>query len=106
MPKKTKGVPRQYGTAKKQLARRLASRIRSSRKALDLTQTALRERLQLEGVFVTKSQFSRIELGEKLPDASEILAICKALKVTPDWLLLGEEGHADALGRLGKTSPV
>ena len=94
MPKRSQGIPKDYLTHKKKLAAEMGERIRGRRLELGLTQAALRERLQLEGAYITRSQYSRVESGERLPVASEIIALAAALGVTCSWVLLGfEEGR-------------
>jgi transcriptional regulator with XRE-family HTH domain len=96
MPKKTRGLPRQYHTFRRSLAHKLGTQIRSKRLELGLNQTEVRERLQLEGVFVTRSQFSRIEGGTRLPDAAEIIGLCRVFRVTVDWLFSSDKKESDA----------
>lgn len=91
MPKQSRGLPKDYLTYKTTLSQEIGSRIRQRRLEAGLTQKALRERMQLESVYVTRSQFSRIESGERLPVASEVIAIAGALKISCGWLLLGHE---------------
>jgi hypothetical protein len=47
--------------------------------------------MQLQSVFITRSQYSRIESGERLPVACEVIALADTLKATCVWLLLGRE---------------
>lgn len=91
MPKQSRGIPNDYLTHKKKLAEDIGARIRERRLELNLSQKDLRERLQLQSVYVTRSQFSRIENGERLPVASEIIALAATLDITCNWLLLGSE---------------
>ncbi|HUY83989.1 MAG TPA: helix-turn-helix transcriptional regulator, partial [Steroidobacteraceae bacterium] len=44
-----------------------------------------------EKVGVSRSVISLYELGVNRPGAREILLLCEALKVTPNWLLYGSE---------------
>lgn len=91
MPKRNRGIPREYLVYKTALAKEIGARIRKRRIEMGLAQQALRERTQLHSVYITRSQYSRIEGGERLPVASEIIALADALKVTCSWLLFGHE---------------
>src|SRR5215475_8399869 len=92
MPKKSKNVPKDYLRHKKQTALAIGARIRLRRRKLLLSQEELRKKLQLEGVYITRSQFSRLESGKNLPSAVEIIALTSALQASYAWLLLGEKG--------------
>jgi transcriptional regulator with XRE-family HTH domain len=46
--------------------------------------------VQLEGINITRSQYSRLEHGLSLPNAAEIIAIASAFEVPYAWLLQGE----------------
>ena len=95
MPKKSHSIPRGYLKHKKVLAREIGARIRGRRISLKISQESLRAKLELESVYITRSQFSRIEKGERLPQAAEIIALAGSLKVSFSWLLLGkDEGNA------------
>lgn len=94
MPKRSAAVPRQYTVYKKKLAKEIGSRLQTTRRGLQLTQNEIRERLQLESVILTRSQHSRIERGDRLPDALEILALSRVLRVTTHWLLTGEKDQS------------
>lgn len=48
--------------------------------------------MELEQVFISRAQYSRIESGEALPNAAELIALRATLGVPFDWLLLGEGG--------------
>lgn len=39
---------------------------------------------------VHKNTIARYETGQRVPDATYLLAVCKAFKVNPTWLLTGE----------------
>ncbi len=90
MPKRSATVPKMYHAYRHRLAMQIGKRVRERRRALMLTQDGLRHRLQLESVFVTRSQHSRIELGERLPLASEVIAYSRVLGVQIAWLLTGK----------------
>ena len=90
MPKKAQGVLPNYEEYRKMLASEIGSRIRDKRIAINFTQETLRAKLELERVHISRSHYSRIELGENLPDAILIIALSRILEVPPNWLLLGE----------------
>ncbi len=92
MPRNRTDVPEEYREHQRELARQIGSRIRQRRVQLGFSQRKVREQMELSSVSVTKSQFSRIELGELLPNAVEVIALSEALGVSCNWLLLGEEG--------------
>lgn len=43
------------------------------------------------------SQVSRLENGQRLPDAMTLVRLAKALRVTVDWILTGEDGEMGAV---------
>jgi hypothetical protein len=59
---------------------------------LKLTQEQVRIRMEAESVSVTRTQFGRIELGQSLLTATEVIALAAALEVTFDWPLTGTSG--------------
>jgi transcriptional regulator with XRE-family HTH domain len=89
MPKRIQDLPEEYLSHQRALARALGARVRVRREELELTQEQLRARMELAQVFVSRTQYSRIENGEALPDAAELIALRVTLNVTFDWLLLG-----------------
>lgn len=91
MPKRMQDLPVEYGSTQRALAQAIGGRIRLRRTQLELTQEQVRTRLEFEHVFVSRTQFSRIENGEALLDAAEIVALQKTLGVSFDWLLEGRE---------------
>lgn len=90
MPKRMQDLPDEYLVAQRALARAIGARVRMRRDRLELTQEQLRARMELEQVFISRTQYSRIENGEALPDAAELIALRAILEVPFDWLLLGE----------------
>ena len=62
-------------------------RVKQARRALGLSQENLAARLQIEGVTVERDSVSRIELGTRFVADYELLALCRVLKVTPQFLL-------------------
>lgn len=91
MPKRIQDVPEEYVTGQRALARSIGARLRVRRSELDLTQEHVRVRMELEQVCVSRTQYSRIENGDTLPNAAELIALCTILGVSFDWLLLGIE---------------
>ncbi|HNP70962.1 MAG TPA: helix-turn-helix transcriptional regulator [Kouleothrix sp.] len=89
MPKRMQDLPAEYLSHRRALAQAIGARVRVRREQLDLTQDVLRTRMELEQVFVSRTQYSRIENGEALPNAAELLALSAILAVSLDWLLRG-----------------
>lgn len=90
MPKRIRELPEEYLSSQRTLAQAIGARVRLRRGELELTQELLRARMELEQVFISRTQYSRIENGEALPNAAEIIALRAILNVASDWLLLGE----------------
>jgi transcriptional regulator with XRE-family HTH domain len=91
MPKRMQDLPAEYLTSQRVLARAIGARVRARREELELTQEQLRARMELEQVFISRTQYSRIENGDTLPNAAELIALRVILGVPLDWLLLGEQ---------------
>lgn len=89
MPKRIQDLPAEYATGQRALARAIGARVRLRRNRLELTQEQLRARMELAQVFISRTQYSRIENGETLPNAAELIALRHVLDVPFDWLLLG-----------------
>lgn len=66
-------------------------RVRMKRLSMRLSQAALAAKVQTEGVVLEQDAISRIELGTRMVQGYELLALAKALGVTPEWLLTGKE---------------
>ena len=62
-------------------------RIKEARKRLQLSQEMLAAKLQVEGVNIERDSVSRIEIGTRFVADYEIVALCKILGVTPEYLL-------------------
>ncbi len=90
MPKRIRDLPAEYLVTQRELARTIGVRIRERRMALDLTQEQVRARMELELVVISRTQYSRIENGETIPNAAELIALRNVLGVTIDWLLEGK----------------
>lgn len=93
MPKRMQDLPEEYLTNQRALARAIGARVRLRRSELNLTQEHLRARMELEQVFISRTQYSRIENGDVLPNAAELIALRAILDVSFDWILLGEKGE-------------
>ncbi len=63
------------------------AKIKETRKKLGLTQEDLAARLQISGVVIERDSISRIEIGTRFVADYELLAICKVLGVSAEYLL-------------------
>ena len=63
------------------------NRIKEARKAKKLSQQELAAKLQLEGVIIERDSISRIEIGTRFVADYELLAMCRVLNVTAEYLL-------------------
>ncbi len=91
MPKRMQDLPEEYASNWRTLARAIGARVRLRRCALALTQEQLRARLEFEQVYISRTQFSRIENGTAMPNAYELLGLHATLGVSFEWLLHGDE---------------
>ncbi len=64
-----------------------SARVKEARKKLNLSQGNLAAKLQIEGVNIERDSVSRIELGTRFVADYELVALCKALGVSPEYLL-------------------
>ena len=62
-------------------------RVKEARQKLNLSQEALAAKLQVDGVNIERDSVSRIEIGTRFVADYELLALCKILGVTPEFLL-------------------
>ncbi|MBR5460062.1 MAG: helix-turn-helix transcriptional regulator [Clostridia bacterium] len=62
-------------------------RIKDARKVQKVSQSMLAARLQTLGVNIERDSISRIEIGTRFVADFELVALCKALNVTPEYLL-------------------
>lgn len=90
MPKKSLGVSTEYEIYRSTIARDISNRIHQKRVDEKLSQETLRTKLELEKVHLSRSQYSRIENGEVVPDAVVLIALAKIFNVSIEWLLLGK----------------
>jgi transcriptional regulator with XRE-family HTH domain len=91
MPKRMQDLPEEYVISQRALAQAIGARVRVRRAELELTQEHLRARMELEQVFISRTQYSRIENGETLPNAAELIVLHTILGISFDWLLLGKK---------------
>ena len=93
MPKRIQDLPEEYLSSQRTIAQAIGARVRLRRSELDLTQEHLRARMEFEQVFISRTQYSRIENGDVLPNAAELIALQAILDVPFDWLLLGQKAE-------------
>jgi len=62
----------------------IGKRVASRRKQLKLTQAELSEKTELTSKFI-----SNIETSHSIPSIESVMQLCKALDVTPNYLLTG-----------------
>ena len=67
------------------------ARVKEARKKLRLSQEDLAARLQVEGVIIERDSVSRIEIGTRFVADYELLALCRALNVSLEYLLSVDE---------------
>jgi transcriptional regulator with XRE-family HTH domain len=90
MPKRGQNYSEEYSAYERSIAQAMGERIRHRRQQLGLLQEDVRMRLSLEKVYMSRTQYSRIETGESLLRASEIVALMRILDCSCAWLLFGE----------------
>ena len=62
-------------------------RVKEAIRKMKLSQEALAARLQVSGINIERDSVSRIEIGTRFVADYELLALCKILGVTPEYLL-------------------
>ena len=62
-------------------------RVKEARTKLKLSQENLAARLQVEGINIERDSVSRIEIGTRFVADYELLALCKILGVSLEYLL-------------------
>ncbi len=62
-------------------------RVKEARKRCNLSQENLAAKLQIEGVIMERNSISRIEIGTRFVADYELVALCKILNVSPEYLL-------------------
>lgn len=90
MPRRGEGIPEDYEAYKQAAGSAIGARIRLRRTQLGMSQESVRAQMELENVYLSRAQFSRIEIGVSLPDAVEIIALVKVLQISCSWLLFGD----------------
>jgi transcriptional regulator with XRE-family HTH domain len=90
MPKRIQEVSEEYVIHRRSLGEAIGTRIRVRRKQHKLTQDQVRSQLELYNVVISRSQYSRLETGEAMPDAAALIALRAILTVSYDWLLNGD----------------
>jgi transcriptional regulator with XRE-family HTH domain len=90
MPKRMQDLPAEYFVNQRARAEAIGARVRVRREQLGLKQEQLRARLELEGVYISRANFSRLENGDTVPDALELDGLVSVLDVSFDWLVRGE----------------
>jgi transcriptional regulator with XRE-family HTH domain len=89
MPRRRDDVPEEYTVYERAVAQAIGARIQQRHTEIRLTQEQVRIRKEAESVSVTRTQFGRIELGQSLLTATEVIALATALEVSHGWLLTG-----------------
>ena len=67
------------------------NKIASIRKEMKLSQRALADKLQIEGLDIDKNAVQRIEAGKRFVTDIEIVIISKALNITVEELLMPDQ---------------
>ena len=67
------------------------ARVKAARKKLKLSQENLAAKLQTQGVVIERDSVSRIEIGTRFVADYELLALCRALNVSLEYLLSVDE---------------
>jgi len=91
MPKRSEGLPEEHAVYTRALGRAIGRRIRARRVQLQFSQEQVRAQMELEHVYVSRTQFSRIETGTSLPNAAELIALITILRVPCASLLFAPE---------------
>ena len=63
------------------------ARVKEARKKQRLSQGNLAAKLQVEGVNIERDSVCRIEIGTRFVADYELMALCKILNVSPEYLL-------------------
>jgi transcriptional regulator with XRE-family HTH domain len=83
-------LPEEYLPSFQSRAQAIGERLRERRRALALTQEQLRAQLELELVYISRTQYSRIEQVRSAPDGVQLIGLQRVLGISFDWMLLGE----------------
>ena len=79
---------------KKTINIEIGERVRTARKRLQMSRDALAEQLGISTLFL-----GYIECGQKGMSIDTLLALCKALNVSADYILMGREPGQTAFRR-------
>lgn len=90
MPRRGEGIPQDFEAYKEAAGGAIGARIRMRRTQLKMSQESVRAQMELENVYLSRAQLSRIEVGTSLPNAVEIIALVRVLQITCSWLLFGD----------------
>ncbi len=95
MPKRRQNIPKEYTDHERVFAEAMGMRILQRRKKLKLTQAQVIIRMEAESISMSQMQYSRIENGDSLLNAAEVVALATALEVSYKWLLEGKEASEE-----------
>lgn len=90
MPKRNASLTKEFVDYEQALAQEMGARIEARRKELGLNQAQVRAHMAEARVAITRAQFSRVENGESLVNAAELIALAAVLGVSVQWLLEGD----------------
>lgn len=90
MPKRSNDRSEQSSVFEQTLMREIGARLRARRIALGRSQVQIRARVASLGVPITRTQYSRIEQGQSMANAAEVIVLAQVLEVSDRWLLRGE----------------
>lgn len=65
----------------------IGPRLKTVRLSNKLTQQQLSAKLETMAVYVDRASLSKIERQKRIVTDYELLALCKILKVSPNWML-------------------
>lgn len=91
MPKRSRDLPEICSEFERTLMRQIGLGVQERSRELGLSQMQLRARVEAEGAHISRTQFSRIELGQSQLNAAEIIALVRVLEVSNSWLLRGRD---------------
>lgn len=90
MPKRSREYHKNQQDRAARLAQELGERLRLHREQLKLTQAQVRSLMLQEHVYISRTQYSRIERGESLVNVVELVGVARALRIDYVWLLEGD----------------
>lgn len=77
----------------------LKERLKKIRKALDLTQQEMADRIGIK-----RNSYANYEIGRNTPIDAIILSICREFNVNEDWLRTGAGGYENMFARTSNIS--